>query len=81
VGRKDVLFMFERHYSIRQLAAAWNLSRDTVRREFLKELDIIIIYRPRRGVRIYRVIRVPETVAKRVYARLINGGSRRRRQP
>ena len=66
----------ERHYTVAELAAAWRLSEDTVRRLFRNEPGVIIISRQRRGFRIYETIRIPESVAKRVYARFINGGSR-----
>ncbi len=73
--------MLERHYSVAELAATWNLSEDTIRRLFLCEPGVIIIHRPRRRARAYRTIRIPESVAQRVYERLANGGGRNGSKP
>jgi hypothetical protein len=62
----------ERHYEVPDLAAAWNLSADTIRSIFLNEPDVIVITNPRRGIRIFRTLRIPESVAQRVYERLKN---------
>ncbi len=63
-----------RHYSIDELAEAWNISRDTVRRLFEREPDVLVIERTR-GLgrkRRYKTLRIPEEVARRVYRRLSN---------
>ena len=46
------------------------LSVDTIRNLFEKEPGVMIIYRPRRGVRRYRTLRIPASVAERVFRRL-----------
>jgi hypothetical protein len=62
----------ERHFSVSELAAAWNLSADTIRKLFEKEPGVLIIgseagkYSRRR----YITLRVPESVALRVHRRL-----------
>jgi hypothetical protein len=61
---------FERHYSVEQLAEMWNLSQDFVRRLFLREPGVIVFHRARPGRRVYRTIRIPESVAARVHQRL-----------
>ncbi len=67
--------MCEQHYSPAQLAEQWNLSEDTVRRIFEREPDVLIFENPERGSsRRRRTMRVPESVAERVYRRLSTRG-------
>ncbi len=66
----------QRHLSVSELAAFWNVSEDTIRRLFLTEPGVIVLHRPRRRTRTYRTLRIPEHVAQRVYERLGNGGLR-----
>jgi len=61
----------EQFYSPEQIAQMWNLSVDTVRRLFEQESGVLAIERPRvYGKRRYRTLRIPESVARRVYHRL-----------
>ena len=63
--------MCERHYSPAQLAEQWSLSEDTVRRIFEREPDVLIFENPERvSSRRRRTMRIPESVAERVYRRL-----------
>lgn len=63
--------LFERHFSPSELAEQWNLSEDTVRRIFERESDVLIFENPERGSsRRRRTLRIPESVAERVYRRL-----------
>jgi hypothetical protein len=63
--------MCERHYSAAQLAEQWSLSEDTVRRIFEREPDVLIFENPEReSSRRRRTMRIPESVAERVYRRL-----------
>ena len=63
--------LFERHFSLAELAEAWNLSEDTVRRMFEREPDVLIFENPEKASeRRRRTIRIPESVAERVYRRL-----------
>ena len=63
----------ERHFSVSELAAAWNLSQDTIRPLFVEEPGILNLCKPSRLKRIYRPIRIPASVAARVYRRLTEG--------
>jgi hypothetical protein len=63
--------LFEQHLSPAELAEEWNLSEDTVRRIFEREPDVLVFENPERGSsRRRRTLRIPESVAKRVYRRL-----------
>jgi len=50
--------MFEKLYSVQDVAVLFNLSTDLVRRLFINEPGVIIICTRRRGFRIYRTIPV-----------------------
>jgi hypothetical protein len=61
----------ERHYSVIQLSALWNLSKQTVRRLFENEPDVVRIgEREARRKRGYVTLRIPESVVRRVHQRL-----------
>jgi hypothetical protein len=61
----------ERHYTVDEVAAMWNFSRDSVRRMFLSEPDVPKIARPgNRYKRSYVTLRIPESVLNRVYRRM-----------
>ena len=61
--------MFERHYTVPELAKLWHVSDDTIRRMFKGEPGVIEIRLQRPGKRRYVVLRIPESVALRVYRR------------
>lgn len=61
---------FERHFSVEELAQIWNMSEDFVRRLFLHELGVVVFYRQQPGRRVYRTLRIPESVALRVHRRM-----------
>jgi hypothetical protein len=63
----------EQHFTVGQIAKNRNLSADTIRRLFIDEPGVIVITKPKRRKRTYRVLRVPESVERRVFARLTNG--------
>jgi hypothetical protein len=70
-------FIVEPVYTAQELAAAWKLSDDTIRALFLDEPGVIVIQAPKkRGTRVYRTVRVPESVARRVWTRLQQRHSR-----
>ena len=68
--------MAERHYSPGELAELWNLSRDTITRMFEREPGVLIFDNPEKtSERRRRTIRIPESVAERVYRRLVTRGN------
>jgi len=60
----------EKHYTCSELANLWNVSPDLIRRLFANELGVIVIYKPHPDRRPYRSLRVPESVAIRVYQKM-----------
>ena len=61
---------FERHFSVEELCELWSMSDGFVRRLFLDEPGVVIFYKHRQGRRVYRVLRIPESVALRVHRRM-----------
>jgi hypothetical protein len=58
----------EKHYMLYELAEAWGLNEDTVREWFIDEPGVLKIeHKLRKGKRAYRSLRVPESVARRIY--------------
>ena len=57
---------FEQHFSVDELSALWGMSDDFVRRLFLREPGVVIFFHHRPGRRVYRTLRIPESVALRV---------------
>jgi hypothetical protein len=70
VGDQAQRHGFERLFTPADLADRWALSVDTVRRLFEREPDILIVTLRRPGRRRYRTMRIPLSVAERVYRRL-----------
>jgi hypothetical protein len=65
--------MHERHYSPAELGDLWNLSADTIRRAFENEPGVLVFENPvRSSNRRFRTLRIPESIALRVYNRLTN---------
>jgi hypothetical protein len=74
--------MYERHYSPAELAEMWSLSLDTVRRMFEDEPGVLVFENPvRSSSRRFRTLRIPESVAERVYTRFSNCGVGSRIRP
>jgi transcriptional regulator GlxA family with amidase domain len=61
---------FERHYSIEELTELWGMSNDFVRRLFLREPGVVVFFKSRPGRRVYRTLRIPESVVQRVHRRM-----------
>ena len=61
---------FERHYSVEEIAEKWGLSIDFVRRLFLREAGVVVFWRQQPGKRVYRTLRIPESVVQRVHRRM-----------
>jgi hypothetical protein len=60
----------ERCLTVADVAERLNVDADTVRRLFADEPGVIVIAFPRRGRRLYRTLRIPEDVFRRVVTRL-----------
>ena len=64
------LLALERHYTVPEIAAMWNISGDTVRRIFRGQEGVIEIGSPEtRYCRQYQTMRVPESVLLRVHSK------------
>jgi transcriptional regulator GlxA family with amidase domain len=61
----------ERHFSVAEIAAMWNLSKDAVRRMFQNEPGVLVLgdTSPRRRKRPYTTLRIPQSVVQRVHLR------------
>jgi len=68
------MYPSEQHYSVKEVAAHLSISSDTVRRIFLSEPGVIVISNRKPRKRVYRSLRIPESVERRVFARFTNGG-------
>jgi len=69
--------MYERHFSPAELGDMWGLSADTVRRMFENESGVLVFENPvKSSSRRFRTLRIPESVAQRVYSRFSNCGSK-----
>jgi hypothetical protein len=56
-------------FTVEEIAERLKLNEDTVRRLFLNEPGVIVICSPAKGKRVYRTIRIPESVFRRVLLR------------
>ena len=57
-------------YTVKELAFAWNMSDESIRRLFIKEPGTLIFVFQRSGRRTYRNVRIPGHVALRVRNRM-----------
>jgi hypothetical protein len=62
--------LFEEHFTVRELADMWKLSRRTVQRIMEKEPAVVRLGEDRPGTRRHYTLRIPASVARRVYLRL-----------
>jgi len=64
---------FERHFTPHELAELWQFDESTIRRMFIDEPGVMVHGKERRrdGRRDYVTLRIPESVAKRVYERRV----------
>jgi hypothetical protein len=60
----------EPFYTIVDVAERLKVNQDTARRLFLNEPGVVVICFPRKGKRVYRTLRIPESVLRRVLTRL-----------
>lgn len=63
----------ERHYTVQEIGAMWNLTASSISRIFRDEPGVPRIGTPqtRRGRRGHVTLRVPESVLQRVYRRMV----------
>ena len=71
IAQQDVEPFAEKHYTINELAAMWRLSGEFVRQLVQHEPGVSEWVRQQPGRRRYRVLRVPQSVAERVYRRAL----------
>lgn len=71
----------ERHYTIAELATMWNFSTEFVRQVVRGEPGVTEWVRQQPGRRRYSVIRVPQSVAQRLYRRALARADRAPRPP
>ncbi|MEI9972317.1 MAG: hypothetical protein WDO73_09855 [Ignavibacteriota bacterium] len=61
----------DKHHTVDEIAEAWNLSKDTIRRIFLVEEGVLKIVRPgTRYKRSHTTLRIPDGVMRRVHCRM-----------
>lgn len=59
----------ETYLTVADVAERLKVNEETARRLFLNEPGVIVICYPRKGVRVYRTLRIPESVYLRVVTR------------
>ena len=57
--------------TVAEVAEHLKVNDDTVRRLFINEPGVIVICFPRKGRRVYRTLRIPESVFRRVLTRFM----------
>lgn len=67
-----MLEQVERHFTVGEIAQLRNLSSSTIRRLFKDEPGVIVISKTKPHKRSYCVLRIPESVERKVFARLTN---------
>ena len=60
----------EPYLTVVEVAERLKVNDETVRRLFLNEPGVLVICFPRHGRRVYRTLRIPESVFQRVLTRL-----------
>lgn len=68
-------FLKERYYTLTEIAAAWHISYDAARDQFINETKVLRISHSKKNKRKKTTYRIPESTAKLVYNRLTNGGT------
>lgn len=70
----------ERHFTIRELSRMWRFSEEFVRQIVKDEPGVTEWVRQQPGRRRYRVLRVPQSVAERLYNRALGKAEAESRQ-
>jgi predicted transcriptional regulator len=70
-----LLTLTERHYSVKEIGDLWQLSPAAIRRLFRNEPGVLRFGKEKRGhQRDYVTLRIPASVAERVYRRSMRPG-------
>ena len=56
--------------TLSEVAERLKVNEDTARRLFVNEPGVVVICFPRKGKRVYRTLRIPDSVFRRVLTRL-----------
>jgi hypothetical protein len=71
-------FLSEKYWTVRELASSWHVSPDAIRKLFRNEPGVLALgERSPKDKRPYLTLRIPESVALRVYTRLSSVGDRK----
>jgi len=62
--------IFEKLYTVNELSKLWNFSPRVISRLFEHEPDVVVLYNPHPDRRRYRSLRIPESVAIRLYRKM-----------
>jgi hypothetical protein len=65
--------VMEQHYSVAEIAKKWRMGESTVYEIFRDEPGVIRKTKEVQGKRTYGLLRVPESVARRVYEGMVIG--------
>ena len=68
-GQEQAERLSEYHFTVAELSEQWNLSREAVRKMFESEPGVAVLSHSKPHKRKYRTLRIPTSVAKRVYQR------------
>jgi hypothetical protein len=72
-------FAGERFLTVQEVSRLWGLSTVSVRRLFIREPGVLVFGRREDQIqvrkRVYRTLRIPESVFARVRSRIANGGA------
>jgi hypothetical protein len=61
---------FEPHFTVKQLSELWGgVSQKFIRKLFLKEPGVVVLYDHKPGKRVYRTLLIPATIARAVWER------------
>ncbi len=60
--------------TVAEVAERLRVNEETVRRPFLNDARVIVICCPQKGTRVYRTLRIPESVCLRVVTRFTKVG-------
>jgi hypothetical protein len=65
--------LIETYLTVADVAEKLQVNEETVRRLFQREPGVLVICFPRKGRRVYRTLRIPQSVFQRVLTRFTRG--------